>query len=171
MPVRRAGRSSLLRAVLVCTVLLGAVMLGAVTLAACETTPPPSAGRGGFVSVDLVHLPAEGTPFFEPIHRVEMIDEGGAVVAAWRVIDGAGPVEVPAGRYRLRVFTVFLGDTLECIADPDVPGGSRCGQPTLGPGQVCPLDIVVVAKAETRVRFHVLGDGACGLEAAPAPAS
>lgn len=121
--------------------------------------------------VDLVHVPAEGTQYFEPIHRAEVIDEGGAVVAAWRVTDGAAPVEVPPGRHRLRVFTVFLGDTLECVPDPGAPGGSRCGQPTLGPGQVCPLDIEVAAKAETRARFLVLPDGGCGLEAASAPAT
>lgn len=118
------------------------------------------------MTVDLVHAAAEGTQYFEPIHRAELRDEGGAVVAAWRVTDGAVPVAVPPGRYRLRVFTVFLGDTLECVIDPGAPGGSRCGQPTLGPGQVCPLDIVVVANAETRARFHVLRDGACGLEPA-----
>jgi hypothetical protein len=160
MPVRLAGRLSLASAVLLC----------AVVLAGCTTTPPPAAGPGGFVTVELVRAPAEGTAFFEPIHRAEVIDEDGAVVAAWRVTNGAAPVEIPPGRYRLRVFTVFLGDTLECVADPGAPGGSRCVQPTLGPGQVCPLDIVVVAKAETLARFHVLRDGACGIEAGSAPA-
>jgi hypothetical protein len=146
-------------------------LLCAVLLAACGTPPPPSsAGPGGFVSVDLVHGAAEGTQYFEPIHRAELIDQGGTVVAAWLVTDGAAPVEVPPGRYRLRVFTVFLGDTLECTSDPGVPGASRCVQPTLGPGQVCPLDIVVVSNAETRARFHVLRDGACGLEAGATPA-
>ena len=166
MPVRRVGRLSLVSAVLLC-----AVLLCAVVVAGCATTPPPVAGPGGFVTVELVRAPAEGTQFFEPIHRAEVIDERGAVVAAWRITDGAAPVEVPPGRYRLRVFTVFLGDTLECVADPGAPGGSRCGQPTLGPGQVCPLDIVVTAKAETRARFHILRDGGCRLDAASAPAS
>lgn len=156
--MRRAGWLSLFPAIVLCSVVL----------AGCGTTPSPPPGPAGFVTVELVTAPGGGAAFFEAIHRAEAIDERGTVVVAWQVMDTAVPVEVPPGRYRLRVFTVFLGDTLECVLDPVAPGGSRCGQPTLGPSQVCALDIVVQATTETRARFHVLREGLCGLEAADA---
>jgi hypothetical protein len=85
------------------------------------------------------------------------------------VTEGATPVRVQPGVYRLEVFTVFLGDTLECVADPVAPGGQRCAQPTLGPDQICGLDVEVVAGSETRATFHIPQVGLCGLEIEPAP--
>ena len=82
--------------------------------------------------------------------------------------EGATPVRVQPGVYRLEVFTVFLGDTLECVADPAAPGGQRCAQPTLGPGQVCGLDVAVVAGSETRAIVpHPARSDCCGLELEP----
>ncbi len=109
--------------------------------------------------------PPGGEPgFFEPIHRARLIGVDGSVAASWELPEVAMPVPVQPGLYRLEVYTVFLGDTVECVADPAAPGGSRCSQPTLGPAQVCTLDIGVVAGQLTRATFHVLRDGLCGLE-------
>ncbi len=64
---------------------------------------------------------------------------------------------------------MFLGDTIECVADPAAPGATRCGRPTLGPDQVCSLDVDVVAGQQTRATFHVIREGLCGLESEAVP--
>ncbi len=144
-------------------------VLVAILLAGCATDPPATAGPGGFVVVNLAWAPGVQPGFFEPIHRARLIGLDGSLAAAWQVNEGATPVRVQPGVYRLEVFTVFLGDTLECVADPAAPGGQRCAQPTLGPDQVCGLDVTVVAGSETRAIFHIPKIGLCGLELEPAP--
>jgi hypothetical protein len=148
-------------------------LLIALVLAGCGD-PSPSAiesGPGGFVAVDIDQSVVQGQQPFEPIHRARLIAIDGSLAAEWQLTQAAAPVRVQPGVYRLDAFTVFLGDTLECVADPVAPGGQRCTQPTLGPGQICALDVVVVTEQTTRATYHVLRDGACGLEAGEAPAA
>jgi hypothetical protein len=133
----------------------------------CGSTAPsvtPATGAGGFVAVGIVREVGPGPEPFEPIHRAQLVDVDGSVAAEWQVTQAAAPVTVQPGVYRLDVFTVFLGDTLVCVTDPAAPRGERCSQPTLGPGQVCSHDVIVVANRITPATFHVRPEGACALE-------
>ncbi len=144
-----------------------AVLIAALAAACGSTAPPTAAGPDGSVVVEIAPPePDMPSVFFEPIHRAQLIAIDGSIAAAWQVTSSAAPVRVQPGTYGLQVFTVFLSDTLVCISDPAAPGGNRCEQPTMGPGQVCTIDVVVVAERETRATFHALADGACGLEGA-----
>ncbi len=143
-------------------------------LAGCGTAPPPSRvpGTGGYVTVALATAPGSNGSFLAPIHRARLVRADGSVAAEWEVTAAAPPsTELDPGAYRLDVFTVFVGDVIECVTDPAAPGGSRCSQPTLGPAQVCSLDVVLVAGQSTRATYHVLRDGLCGLELGEAPAA
>ena len=141
-------------------------------LAGCGTAPAPSRvpGTGGHVTIAVATAPDGNGSFLAPIHRARLVDPGGSVVAEWEVTEAAAPSgELDPGVYRLDVFTLFLSDYIECVTDPAAPGGSRCTQATLGPAQVCSLDVVLVAGQATRATYHVFRDGLCGLEPGDAP--
>jgi hypothetical protein len=156
---RLASQSRVLRAI------------AAMLLAGCGTAPsaPATAEPGGFVTVTIARAPGAEPGFLAPVHRARLIGVDGSVAAAWQVMEPATPVQLEPGVYRLEFFTIFLSDVYVCEIDPAAPGGSRCGQPTMGPAQVCNVDVEVVAGQQTHATFLVLREGLCGLESAQAP--
>jgi len=132
-------------------------------IAACAG-PTPSPGPPGRLLVTVQLGPVEN-PLFEPVRRARAVSVDGAIDVGWRLEEGAAPVEVPPGTYRLEAFTVFLSDFIQCT-DTVGPAGptSTCLQPTLGPSQVCAIDVDVVAAGDVTVVYRELDQGRCQLE-------
>jgi hypothetical protein len=146
-------------------VLAAAVL--ALLSAACGSSAPSAAPGRAVVTV----APDDGADFFAPVHRARAITVDG-IVAEWRINESGPPVDLPAGTYRLEVFTVFLSDVVTCVEGVGGVGGagSTCLQPTLGPSQVCAIDIDVPAGGEVRALFRPSGQGLCQLvPEGPAP--
>ena len=138
-------------------------------LTACA--PAPSPGPPGRIVVTVV--PAEpDNPLFEPVYRARAIAVDGSLDVGWRLQPGAAPVEVPSGTYRLEAFTVFLSDYMVCadefgnVGDPGStePPNATCFQPTMGPGQVCALDVEVVPGGEVHLSYEAREEGGCELQ-------
>ncbi len=131
-------------------------------LIACGTQAA-SAGPTGRIIVSVGS--AVGTnSLFEPVHWAKAIDSDGTVVVSWKSAGGV-PVEVPSGAYRVEAFTVFLSDTLVCghpIGEPSPPNAT-CFQPTLGPAQVCAVEIQVPPGGDVALLYRETGEGRCDL--------
>jgi hypothetical protein len=115
---------------------------------------------------------ADGNGLFNSENRARIVDANGTVAADWKLsVDTAFPVRVPTGVYTLSGFTVFFGDTMQCVDDAVRPGLQSCFQPTLqpGPGQICGIPIEVTETTLIDALFTNVGRGGCRLEALPAP--
>jgi hypothetical protein len=146
--------------------LLGLTAFVSLLIVGCgEPTITRSPGPTGFIVVTL-DMSAAGPPsFFEAIHRAQLRGVDGDILAAWQVTAPPERIEVEAGTHRLEVFTVFLGDTIECVDDPAVPGATQCHQSTLGPPEVCSTDVLIAPGRETTATFRVFPEGLCRLGA------
>jgi hypothetical protein len=131
-------------------------------VSACAPTPTP--GPPGRILVTIVSAEPEN-PLFEPVHRARVVAVDGSLDVGWRLQPGAAPVEIPSGMYRLEAYTVFLSDTIVCghpIGEPNAPEAT-CFQPTLGPEQVCAVDIEVPAGGDVHVAYEARDQGLCDL--------
>lgn len=139
----------------------------AAIVAGCMATPTPL--PPGRVVVTLDAAPPDNA-LFEPVRRAHAVSVDGSVDVGWRILEGAAPVELPAGTYRLEAFTVILSDFIQC--NEDIPGGSQstCIQPTLGPSHFCAIDLEVRGGGDVSVTYRELGEGVCDLAAgSPSP--
>ena len=151
--------------------LLGLVLLIALVQASagCDASTATPSGPPGRLLVTIVQGPGEN-PLFEPVRRARAVSVDGAIDVGWRLREGGAPVEVPSGTYRVETFTVFLSDFIQCV-DTVGPAGptSTCLQPTLGPSQVCALDVEVAPSGEVHLLYRELGQGRCELTRGEAP--
>ena len=140
--------------------------LVATLVAGCDGPDPSPVASGppGIVRV-AVDRSQLGQVFFSSVDHARLIARDGAIVADRDI--GEGPpaaMEVPAGDYALRVFTVYHSDTLDCDVDPVTGGATNCVQPTLQPGQVCELAVSVPPGGSVEATFIVFANGRCRLD-------
>ena len=126
---------------------------------------PVASGPPGIVRV-AVDRSQLGQVFFSSVDHARVVARDGTILADREIAEGP-PVamEVPAGDYALRVFTVYLSDTLDCDVDPVTGGATNCVQPTLQPGQVCELAVSVAPGGSIEATFIVFANGRCRLDA------
>lgn len=109
--------------------------------------------------------------FFAAEHHARLTDANGTVFDDRRLtVDGPTDLSAPIGRYVLSAFTVFLSDFMQCSGDPARPGAETCFQPTLGPAEVCGVQVEVTAAVDVQAVFSILTDGRCRLDAVPGTA-
>jgi hypothetical protein len=142
--------------------ILAALATAIVISTGCASTPSP--GPVGRIVITVA--PDSGADFSPPIHWARAIAADGTVVAEWKT-EGGIPVEVPAGTYEVQAFTVFLGDTLVCVGQPiegaEPQPAESCSQPTLGPAEICLMQVEVAPGADVRLRYAMHDQGSCNL--------
>ena len=85
----------------------------------------------------------------------------------WVAPDGSSATDVPSGAITLDMWTVVRGDTLTCTPDP-VTARDSCFQPIIGTGQTCSLAMDLAPDSRVSIRFRLLGQERCQLDARPA---
>jgi len=143
---------------------LGLTLASAVVAGCDGPDPSPvAAGPPGIVRV-AVDRSGLGEVFFSSVDHARLVARDGTIVADRDISEGPpAEMEVPAGAYALRVFTVYLSDTLDCDVDPVTGGATNCVQPTLQPGQVCELAVSVPPGGSIEATFIVFAQGRCRL--------
>lgn len=143
-------------------VALGLVLASALVAGCDGPDPSPvAAGPPGIVRV-AVDRSRLGQVFFSSVDHARLVARDGTIVADRDISEGPpAAMEVPAGDYALRVFTVYHSDTLDCGVDPVTGGPTNCVRPTLQPGQVCELAVSVPPGGSVEATFTVFDQGRC----------
>ena len=138
------------------------------TVGCGAATPEPSASTAtGFVVVTADSVEPHAT-LFNSEDRARVVASDGSILADWAIASRPGPVPVPATTLRLETFTLFFSDWIQCSPDPAAPGTEHCAAPTLGPAQICTLEIEVRAGETVETAFRADGSGGCALVVTPA---
>jgi hypothetical protein len=145
---------------------VAAAVVAAVLVSACAPSPNPSAvptlDRVADLIVRVELAPVPPPPISGREVHARLVAADGRAVDEWVMAERGGGRQVPAGTFRLDLWTVVFSDALACGPDP-VSGLESCGPSSSGMGQVCSAELAIDPGDVLELRFQVLAAERCNI--------